>query len=102
MDPPLPVAFLLEFIFCERERDFSGLRILPWKLVHLQLGLKRLFWLFSPSFGGEFPSPTEMQHGALHAVSFMSAQAAVADCATATNPVATFTGKPFAFGTHPA
>lgn len=45
-----PVAFQLEFIFYERERDFSGLRILPWKLVHLQLGLKRLFWLFNPSF----------------------------------------------------
>lgn len=35
----------------EKERDFSGIGILPRKLVHLQLGLKRLLWLFSPCFG---------------------------------------------------
>lgn len=78
---PLPVAFLLEFIFCERGRDFSGLRILPRKLFHLQLGLKRLFWFFQSLFLGVIC----LHHGD------------GAHCATAMSPLPTSVGKPLSF-----
>lgn len=50
---PCSIPAWIYFLW-KRERNFPGLRILPWKLVHLQLGLNRLLWLFNTSFSGKF------------------------------------------------
>lgn len=84
--PPRSIPAWIYFLW---KRDFSGLRILPWKLVNLQLGLKRLFWLFSPLFLGGISLPH--RDGA-----------AMGHCAAAMSPLPTSVGKLVHFGTHPA